>query len=156
MLIGWDNLWFQPTAHINCCEVRSAHNRAIHLPSYENVSLPFDIQDTSYTWLLFVLGLDGILEFTMESPTMGIWKVGQLQSWIKSPQECPFKTTFEMISRICQKHPCQWLWILEWIIFLFLSPVEGGHPLLCYVTTCIQRVFLWGLFTPHLDFREPF
>ena len=32
----------------------------------------------------------------------------------------------------------------------------GGHFLLCYVTTCIQRVFYRGYLPSHLDFREPF
>lgn len=36
----------------NCpyrCEVKSARNRAIHLPRYENLSITFDIWDASYT-----------------------------------------------------------------------------------------------------------
>ena len=33
---------------------------------------------------------------------------------------------------------------------------EGGHSLLCYITTFVERVFLWGYLLPHLDFGEPF
>ena len=36
--------------------------------------------------------------------------------------------------------------------WLELCP-RGGHSLLCYVTTCVQRVFLWGLFTSSFGFK---
>ena len=32
---------------------------------------------------------------------------------------------------------------------------QGGPSPLCYVTACVQRVFLMGLFTSSFGFREP-
>ena len=37
-------------------------------------------------------------------------------------------------------------------IHMFHCLGGGGHSHLCYVTTCVQGVFLWGLFTSSFGF----